>query len=123
MTERDFWDSLEYRLCQEFAGLPERRHQSFWCDGFLPQEYFLDDCPPRITGKVWICDGPKQKLWQFVLILRTTVTQREEIDWAAILPEVNVTKWMSFDEDACYLEIEPAVAVPDFEPIKRKHSS
>ena len=47
MSERDFWVSLEYRLCGEFAGLSERRYQYFWCDGFIPGHYLLDDVRPR----------------------------------------------------------------------------
>jgi hypothetical protein len=41
------------------------------------------------------------------------VISREEIDWAALLPPKNVTRWMSFDERRRYIEIEPAAAVPD----------
>ena len=36
MGEDDFRVSLEFRLCHEFAGLPERRYHYFWCDGFVP---------------------------------------------------------------------------------------
>jgi hypothetical protein len=38
---------------------------------------------------------------------------REEIEWASLLPPPNVTRWMAFDESRQYIEIEPAVAVPD----------
>ena len=51
MTKQQFWASLEYRLCREFAGLPERRHRHFWCDGFIPCEYALDGPSPRVTGR------------------------------------------------------------------------
>jgi len=47
MTEADFWVSLEYRLCKEFAELSERRYQYFWCDGFIPSQYLLDGPRPR----------------------------------------------------------------------------
>jgi hypothetical protein len=60
MDEKSFWVSLEFRLCHEFAGLPDRRHQYFWCDGFIPSQYLLDDPRPRITGKAWICNSPAQ---------------------------------------------------------------
>jgi type II secretory pathway pseudopilin PulG len=36
------------------AGLPERRHQYFWCDGFIPTQYLLDGSSPRITGRCWM---------------------------------------------------------------------
>jgi len=111
--EADFWVSLEYRLCGEFAGLPARRYQYFWCDGFIPSQYLLDDSQPRITGKAWICNGPAQDKWDFALLLPQPLMSREEIDWAALLPPKGVTRWMAFDERRRYIEIEPAVAVPD----------
>lgn len=111
--ETYFWVNLEFRLCSEFAGLPARRYQYFWCDGFLPKDYTLEGPTPRIAGKCWICNGRKQDLWDFVLILPVPVSSREEIDWVALCPSENVTRWMSFDEDRRYIELEPSVAVPD----------
>jgi hypothetical protein len=113
VDEREFWVCLEFRLCGEFKGLPDRRYQYFWCDGFLPNDYILESPLPRITGKCWICNGPSQINWGFTLLLPSTVISREEIDWAALLPPKNVTRWMSFDERRRYIEIEPAAAVPD----------
>ena len=113
MGEADYWGSLEYRLCREFAGMPERRLQYLWCDGFIPDQYLLDDPHPRITGKAWICNGPQQAEWDFDLLLPRPVGSREEIDWASLLPPENATRWMAFDEGRRYIEIEPAVAVPD----------
>ncbi len=69
MDEAYFWGSLEFRLCREFAGLPERRYQYFWCDGFAPRDYVLDGPSPRITSRCWICNGPAQAEWDFALIL------------------------------------------------------
>jgi hypothetical protein len=113
MSEADFWVSLEFRLCREFAGLPEGRYRNFWCDGCIPSQYLLDDPRPRITGKAWICVGPRQAEWDFALLLPRPLRSREEIDWALLLPPENVTRWMAFDEGRRYIEIEPAVAVPD----------
>jgi hypothetical protein len=113
MTEADFWARLEYRLCAEFAAIAERRLQSWWCDGFLPNQYLLDEHRPRITGKAWICDGPHQAEWEFALLLPRRFRTRGEIEWAALLPPANVTRWVALDEGRQYIEIEPAVAVPE----------
>lgn len=113
MGEADFWVSLERRLCREFAGLPERRYQSFWCDGLIPEEYTLTDPLPRITGRCWICNGPQQDEWEFSLLLCKPTDSREGIDWESLLPAEDLTRWMAFDESRRYIEIEPAVAVPD----------
>jgi hypothetical protein len=69
MSEAEFWTSLEFRLCREFSGLSERRHQYLWCDGFIATHYLLDDPRPRIIGKTWICNGPGQAEWDFALLL------------------------------------------------------
>jgi hypothetical protein len=113
MTERDYWGRLEYRLCREFAGLPERRYQYFWCDGLIPSQYILDGPSPRITGACWICNGPAQDEWSFALLLPGPAASREHIDWAGLYPAEGVTRWMAFDEGRRYIEIEPAVAVRD----------
>jgi hypothetical protein len=47
------------------------------------------------------------------LLLPRPFGARDEIDWASLLPPGNVTRWMAFDEGRQYIEIEPAVAVPE----------
>jgi hypothetical protein len=113
MDEAEYWVGLEYRLCSEFAGMRVRRQQYLWCDGFIPSQYLLDGPRPRITGKVWICNGPQQAEWDFALLLPRPVSSREEIDWGSLLTPRNVTRWMALDEGRQYIEIEPAVALPD----------
>ena len=114
MDEKTFWLWLEGRLCGEFQGLPERRYQYFWCDGFLPADYLLDDPTPRITGRCWICNARQPSDWDFVLLLPRSFGSRDAIEWGSLLPPNGVTGWMGFDESRRYIEIEPAAAVPDF---------
>jgi hypothetical protein len=113
VDEGDYWVSLEYRICREFAGMSERRLRYLWCDGFIPGEYLLDDPRPRITGRVWIGNGPQQAEWAFTLLLPGSYRSREAIDWASRLPPEDVTRWLALDEAGRRIEIEPAVAVPD----------
>ena len=113
MDEKSFWVSLEFRLCHEFAGLLERRYQYFWCDGFIPSEYQLGGPSPRIKGRCWISNGRDQAEWDFALLLPRAFGSRDEIDWEAILPPKDVSRWMAFDEGRRYIEIEAAVPAPD----------
>jgi len=114
MTESEYWLRLEYRLESEFDGLPERHLRYYWCDGFLPQQYFLDEEPPRIAGKAWICNGQETyELWDFVFFLDHPVGSSSEIDWTSLLPAKNVTRWLAVDPVRKRIEIEPSAAVPD----------
>lgn len=117
MDEKSFWLALEFRIGDEFAGLPERRYQCFWCDGFIPSEYQLNAPMPRIRGKAFICNGNAQDEWDFALLLSRPFGSREEVDWASLLPPTGVTRWIAFNEERRYIEIEPAVAVPDFDQL------
>jgi hypothetical protein len=113
MTEREFWLTLEYRLEPEFQGMADRYLQYLWCDGFTPTQYFLDQNPPRIVGRAWICNGPMREEWDFTLFLPAPATAVELIDWRSLLPPLNVTRWLAVDRDRKRIEIEPGAAVPD----------
>jgi hypothetical protein len=91
MDEAEYWASLEYRVCREFDGMPDRRLRSLWCDGFIPAQYFFSEPNPRIVGQVWICNGPSQHQWEFTLFLSHQVRSRDEIPWASLLPTEGVT--------------------------------
>jgi hypothetical protein len=108
-----FWVHLEFRLCHEFSGLSERRYRYFWCDGIDPEQYVLNGPSPRVIGTACICNGQQQALWEFALLLPRPSPSRELIDWASLLPADDVTRWMSFDENKRYIEIDPAAATPD----------
>ena len=42
MTEADYWLRLEFRVCRELAGMEDKALRSLWCDGFIPEVYWLD---------------------------------------------------------------------------------
>ena len=114
MDEKDFWVRLEFRVTEEFAGMTENHLRCLWCDGFLPNWYRLEESPPCISGRTWICErGYPDQEWDFVLFLPHPVSSREEIEWAALLPPDNVTRWLSMDFGRKLIQIEPAAAVPD----------
>ncbi len=113
MDEEAFWIHLEFRVCREFAGMPDRHLRWLWCDGFTPDQYLLDGPSPRIIGQTWICNGPSQDAWSFVLHLPGEVRSRDDIHWESLLPPENVTRWLALDVAARYIEIEPRAALPD----------
>jgi hypothetical protein len=114
MTEADYWTSLEYRVSREFAGMGDLDLREYWCDGFTPEQYYLTDPDPRITGRAWVCFGqhPQQR-WEFTLFLGQPFESREGIDWSSLLPPENVTCWVALDRTGQRLQLEPGAAVPD----------
>ena len=114
MDEKTFWIALEFRICREFSGMPERHRRYWWCDGFEPKQYHLDSPEPTITGKAWICNGRKQDIWRFTLFLDKNYPSPQEVDWAGLLPPEEVTCWVAINEAGKQIQIEPAAAVPDF---------
>jgi hypothetical protein len=113
VDEGDYWVSLEYRVCREFAGMKDWDLRHLWCDGFIPERYRLSGSEPRITGRAWICYGTRQHEWKFTLFLPHPVGSREEIDWASLLPAENVTRWLALDQVGKHIQMEPSAAVPD----------
>lgn len=114
--EKDYWVSLEFRLCRELAQMKDWSLRNYWCDGFIPWKYYLTGSEPRITGKAWICYGQSQDEWGFTLFLPQSVASQDEIDWASLLPPENATRWLAFDQYSKVIQIEPSAAVSDSDP-------
>ena len=107
VTEADYWPRLEFRVCRELAGMEESALRFLWCDGFIPEQYLLDDPTPRITGRAWICNGPKQEQWEFTLVFPEAVQTVQDISWAALLPSEEATGWLGVDRDGRQIVIVP----------------
>jgi hypothetical protein len=121
MVESDYWVNLEFRVCREFAGMLENRLRFLWCDGFIPEQYLLEGPSPRIRGRSWICNGPRQDEWEFTLVLNHPVDSLSEIDWASLLPAENVTRWLTADTLGKRIQIDPSAAVADAAQIVLRH--
>lgn len=115
MDEREYWSSLEFRVCRELEGLRRKHRGTLWCDGFAPGAYFLSDPTPRIEGITWIGYTANTDEWRFTLYLPGPVATRDAIEWNSLLPAENVTCWLAIDEPRRRLQIEPSAAVPDLE--------
>jgi hypothetical protein len=106
VTETDFWTRLEYRVSREFESMNGRRF--LWCDGFVPQEYLVDDAEPRIEGMVWIGNGRRHDQWVFELMLGHHTRSLEDVPWAALLPSDSETGWLVVDVDLRHVRIVPS---------------
>ena len=113
MIEAEYWLDLEMRVTAEFAGIDECRRLGLWCDGFIPDAYHLQEAQARVEGTAWICAGEEQQPWRFTLLLPHGVPSLEAIDWAALLPGDDVTRWLHLDFERRHLEMEPGVAVEE----------
>jgi hypothetical protein len=113
LSEDEFWLALEWRLCAEFAGMPDNQFRSLWCDGFIPEAYLFGDDPPKILGKVWIVKVQDQMQWRFEFYLPRKYYSVDEIGWDAMLPRTDTTKWLAVDWEKRLIQIEPSAALPD----------
>ncbi|MBE1488744.1 hypothetical protein [Plantactinospora soyae] len=109
MDEADYWLRLERRLCREFAGLDDARLRHHWCDGLVAGEFDLDAARPCVRGRAW-CGRTGQEDWTFVLLLGRAVASRQDIDWAALLPDENATGWLTPDPRERTMRIDPGSA-------------
>jgi len=112
VTESEFWDSLEFRVCREFDAMPECQKRGLWCDGFLPRTYKVTKRRPYIAGTAWIGIGPRhQEQWEFVLLLGQAADRPGSILWDELLPAENRTGWVTVDLEEKKLVMEPRRAV------------
>jgi hypothetical protein len=114
MNEADFWKRLEFRLCREILGLKEKNFHRYWCDGFIPDAFDTEGDRPTIKGWVWmgIIESSRQETWRFSLFIEEKQS-RDGIDWAELLPNDDVTGWLSIDVQHKLIEIDPRSAYPD----------
>lgn len=114
MDQCDYWLRLEYRVCSELDGLRHTAARPYWCDGFVPITYLLNGPNPCVLGHAWMAIGSRyQERWKFTLLLDHSLRSVEEVDWSALLPVEDVTRWLTVDPDHKQLVIEPSAAVPD----------
>ena len=113
MNEADYWVSLEFRVTAELAGIEQCQKLSLWCDGVTPASYEFQPSGSRIRGTAWICPGSDQQEWQFTLTFDGGPTDRESVDWQALLPQDDVTHWLVLDFAKRHIEIEPRAAITD----------
>jgi hypothetical protein len=107
MEEQDFWVRLEFRICAEFAGFPDKQLRANWCDGLVAEDYDLSAAEPCIRGRAW-CGPSGQEPWRFTLILDPRTGTPAEIDWPALLPGDGLTGWLTPDPQARTMTIDPA---------------
>jgi hypothetical protein len=112
VEEPEFWTSLEYRICAEFAGFADRRLRSCWCDGLLPEDYDLTGAERQISGVAW-CGPSGQEQWRFTLVLGQQAASRDRIDWPTLLPGERLTGLLTPDLQNKTLRIEPLSGYDD----------
>jgi hypothetical protein len=108
MDEADYWTRLEYRVCDELAGMDDKALRGLWCDGFVAEQFLLDVEPARVVGYAWMGTAPrKQERWTFVLFLPHLARSREDLAWSSLLPPEGATEWLEIEREAKELRIHP----------------
>jgi len=117
MTEREFLNGLEMRICRELAGLKDKELCALWCDGLSAETFFPHELGTRIVGRAWIGKDGQGK-WEFELIVRRRIGAWEDVPWDELLPAEDVTGWMSVDLEGKILKMDPAVTYPDADSLR-----
>lgn len=108
MNQAEYWARLEYRLCDELAGMEDKQLRALWCDGIVPQQFLLEEDVPRVVGYAWMATGSrKQDQWEFVLFLPHPVASEEAVEWSSLLPPDGATDWLEIDLQARAVRIHP----------------
>jgi hypothetical protein len=107
LDEAGFWAWLEYRISTELRESEDSRLRYYSCDGLVPEEYDLLGEQRCIQACAWIGHGRLQEEWNFTLPLASAVMDREEIGWAALLPQDTLTGWLAPDPQRKTLMIDP----------------
>ena len=111
MTESEFFQQLEFRLCREFEALRLPAAPALWCDGLIPEHWQLDSKPPAVSGTAWFGGLPGkhpaayQEDWVFVLEIHHDVKARESILWSNLFPETTARNWAFADVERRHLHI------------------
>ena len=112
MTEHEFWQRLELRICTKFEGFVDSHLRHYWCDGLVPEDYQLTASEPHIDGLVY-CGQSGGERWRFTLQFSQQVTSPDEIDWSALLPSDRLTGWLTPDPESRTLRIAPQAGYDD----------
>jgi hypothetical protein len=122
VEETEFWGRLEYRVCEELRGFAGDQLRWLWCDGLIPERYDQHAGQWHISGRAWIGTpgrGSRQEAWTFTLIARHA-GDRQAISWDGLLPDGQLTGWLSPDFAGKTLRIDPASGYDDGpEPAER----
>jgi hypothetical protein len=116
VTETEYFDHLEMRVSSELAGMRQAELGTWWCDGFLPEQFVVTRSGSHIAGRVWMDPGKgkgDQVLWNFVLLLGPRPMDRDEVQWSELLPAEDATGWLFLDFDRRFMKIKLSAAHPD----------
>jgi hypothetical protein len=54
MTEDEFWNGLEFRICRELSGMDDKVLRHMWCDGIRGDIVLREPGPAYMYGTIWI---------------------------------------------------------------------
>jgi hypothetical protein len=113
VTETEYFDLLEGRVSSELSGMRQRELRGWWCDGFIVEKFVVTRSGSHVAGRVWLDPGNgDQALWNFVL-LGPRPMNRDEVQWAELLPAADATGWLFLDFERKFMKIKLSAAYPD----------
>jgi hypothetical protein len=104
MDESEFFEFLEYRLCDELPLLGRREILGLWCDGLSPERDDILNGRCTIHGEAWMGGVPgkprrfsPQEPWRFSASLPTGVVRAPDLNWQPFCPPGDARGWLEVD--------------------------
>ncbi|KAA2239374.1 hypothetical protein F0L74_24545 [Chitinophaga agrisoli] len=107
MLDQDFYQFLEYGICQAFNNSPDEEIKGFWCDGVMPSAANPGLIGRKIELKAFIGkDG--QSAYELILKLGNKALSRysRQLDLKECIPDTDNPNWFYIDTKKRTMEIQ-----------------
>jgi hypothetical protein len=106
MDESEFFEFLEYRLCDELPLLGRKELLGLWCDGLSPGHDEILNGRCTIHGEAWMGgnlgkprSATHQESWRFSAVLPQGVVRSPVLNWQLFCPPLDASGWLELNPD------------------------
>lgn len=103
MTETEFFERLEYRVCEQLRDHPHPAVPGLWCDGLIREDADFTGLLPALSGIAWFGGLPGedparyQEKWRFELTVNLRLETLDSVRWASLFPGPGARGWLDLN--------------------------